>query len=378
MIAMRLLFQTLIETAFNLHLYCDALPQWRGLETYAASFDLREVSGEITRRLCPVIALERDMLNAIAKTVGLLWQIVLVVGLDFPAVRRVCNRISSLTTDFGVERWIADQPDWLDVFFEFVGAKPRGDIPNQTWMFPRCMSMPGWRHVWDGIIKRGCNSLVWWPIWFDQFKGLVKFLRTAMYADELDRWLIHRGLLGIASMIRKTSIKGFAKWRWGTLKDSAKSISKFFLSLKAVWCPGILAPLKDHVLWTKVCACFASDLWHARFVFVCWYSEWISSIQEWIGGCDCPAHEAARALGERVVHCITKGRRIKTAYGYACARLREGLDWINQSSPADFGGFQPLWEGPFGQITNKNTFKLLAQKSHAAPTHPMHNIAVEA
>ena len=61
------------------YVWCDASPQWKGLEFFASSFDTLE-GGRITRRQLPNMSLARGKQSALHKTIALLWQGFLMVG----------------------------------------------------------------------------------------------------------------------------------------------------------------------------------------------------------------------------------------------------------------------------------------------------------
>lgn len=96
----------------QVYIFCDASPTWRGVELWAASFDLYD--GErFLRRLFPCVALSSQMVDAVGKTMALLWQIFLLVGPSIDMVRRFCGRVRGIVTDMGVERKICNMPAHL-------------------------------------------------------------------------------------------------------------------------------------------------------------------------------------------------------------------------------------------------------------------------
>jgi hypothetical protein len=147
--------------------WCDASPQWRGQELFAASFDLL-APGYERRRTFPFVAPEVGC-DLVGKTVTLLWQIFLVVGPCFHSMRAFCNKVIGICTDMGVERNIAIAVDMLPDFFWFIGA---GDYSAfaQTRLFPNAVQLNGWRHLWDTVLHRGLLVLRWFPSWLDGFK----------------------------------------------------------------------------------------------------------------------------------------------------------------------------------------------------------------
>ena len=100
-------FQTAVLDDINIILYVDGSPQHRGVEMFAASMDI--IMGTWPniwwrRVLLPVVALARTQLDAIGKTIALLWQLTLVTG---PALLPlVLRRVRGILSDNGVERLI--------------------------------------------------------------------------------------------------------------------------------------------------------------------------------------------------------------------------------------------------------------------------------
>jgi hypothetical protein len=110
-----------LEQVF-LHLWVDGSPQKRGMELYAASFDLCSANGvggmDFLHHLMPQICIGIGSLSAYGKVMSLLWIIWLSVGPTYNAMRRFANRVFSFNTDYGTERSIVDYPDCLGDFYD--------------------------------------------------------------------------------------------------------------------------------------------------------------------------------------------------------------------------------------------------------------------
>ena len=153
MLVHRHFWQSLVWAEVAIHIWCDASPQWRGFELFAASFDLL-APGFCQRRAFPFITPELGQ-DLTSKTVALLWQIFLVVGPTFLAVRAFCNRVVCICTDMGTERLMTEVADILDLFYSLIGDKTDYSHLRQDSLFPRAVHMPGWRHQFDTLLKRG-------------------------------------------------------------------------------------------------------------------------------------------------------------------------------------------------------------------------------
>ena len=59
------------ETSCAVYIFADASPQWRGVEVFASSWDVR-MNETLERRLLPIVYLPRDFLCATGKASALL------------------------------------------------------------------------------------------------------------------------------------------------------------------------------------------------------------------------------------------------------------------------------------------------------------------
>ena len=149
MLAFRHYWRTLEIADLWVFLFLDASPQRRGLELFAATFDLyRHLNGEdiFARRLFPMINIGRNLYSLHGKVVATLWIIFLQVGPNYHDIRNFCNRICCITTDMGTEMNIADYRDILLQFCKTLRIPtPRGEICQQ-YLFPNALMSVGWMH----------------------------------------------------------------------------------------------------------------------------------------------------------------------------------------------------------------------------------------
>jgi hypothetical protein len=115
MLLFRKFFASLDSSKIFMYIFCDASPQWRGAELFAATMELVSV-GDVQlykRYLMPLVSISKVMLSALGKTMGLLWQIWLCTGPSIFAVSTFCLRVRAFTHDLGAERLIANMRDVL-------------------------------------------------------------------------------------------------------------------------------------------------------------------------------------------------------------------------------------------------------------------------
>ena len=136
---------TVPASSLHFYIYIDSSPEWRGLEVLATSIDIFD-GQTYTRRLLPVVSLERCQLDLVGKAVSLLWQLWLVFGPSFANLKFVVDRVRAVCTDFGTESGIANMPDMLREFFWLLD--PEFDrAPHDDFTFGRALQLPGWRHL---------------------------------------------------------------------------------------------------------------------------------------------------------------------------------------------------------------------------------------
>lgn len=286
-----------------IYLYCDASPQWRGTELFAASIDFVDIAETYCRRrLLPVVSLDRGLYDALGKTFALLWQLMLVVGPSWVAMKKCCHRVRGLLTDLGVERLIWNQPDVLRLFFDVVGCPVRQEELEEALveqhLFPKCIHMPGWKHTVDNVLQKGLCSMVFFPKFLARFKAVLALLRRQQVKVALARRWRGAGQHAIADMLLATNFPGFAHWRWQTLWECTKALSGLLDTLAAQWDPALLKNARDSSEIGLVNEALRSPCWHKQFAFVSWYCDWLGPVTSWISGCDC--HQAALLRGETI------------------------------------------------------------------------------
>ena len=328
MLVYRLFYKHLAESlehasCLNVYLFADASPQWRGAELFASTFELFD-GVTFIRKLLPVVSLSKTQLDAIGKCLALLWQIFLVVGPLTFWIRHFCKRVRAITTDMGVERLVVDMPDCVSELMqlhdpEFIEPAVEG------YLFPRALQMPGWKHQFDLLIKRGLCSLPFFPDWLAKLKAVIGLLRDINDMEVLVKHFKAIGMQGLSEMMKNLSLPNFAHWRWGTLRDCCRELSTVLDSLIMRFDPSLFQGSRDQSQLQKVIAAFSSTLWRNLFDFIIWYTNWIGELLEWGGGCDC--HEQELRDGQKV-SCERKGRRLATAYEFCILALKRFLCFL--------------------------------------------------
>ena len=320
----RRLAHAILEHDAHVYIWCDASPQWRGLELFAATIEIFDGSG-FHRRLAPLLSLEHSQLDASGKMLALLYQCWLMVGPRFGDLRRFCDRIRGICTDMGTERLLANMPDVVPDFMKLIHPKflDRVGHVGGDFAFPRALQIPGWLHLWDVVLRRGLASLRFFPKWMADMQQLMSFLRSEVVIAQLCKDLVVLGLPGIAEMLQALKLPTIATWRWKTLGEACRALEPVLETLCHHFDPApFLRNARDPARMRGVVSALTSQHWPARFKFVTWFCNWIGRIMDWIGGCDCCEHSPSSK-------CPWKGRRMKNAHSFAHGALHQGLAEAN-------------------------------------------------
>ena len=235
---------------FDINLWMDGSPQWRGLELFASVFDITSSDGMFyRRRRFPQLSLERHQLDAYSKVLAIVWQIFLIVGLH--GFRSFCYRVVSICCDQGVERFVAGCRDIATSIFRFVGVRSIPGIPEHPTfanVFPRAILCAGWRHLWDTITSRGLSNTPFFTPWLKCFKRLIVFLRLETVRTEIERRLKQQGMNGLAFLVIDNLMQPFANWRWSTLGRNTLTAMNFMPSLRYHFDPAWFSNMRDKGL----------------------------------------------------------------------------------------------------------------------------------
>jgi hypothetical protein len=321
MLLTRAFIQSIPTHLTYIFLYVDASPQWRGEELFVTSFDLicRSVSNFCERRLMPQISIGPVMYSAIGKSCGLLHQLFLVAGPSFTRMRRVCDMVVGILSDFGTERLIVYLRDILPEWCTFMGIAVPMCVERRSRLFPNSILSPGWHHVFDGLVRFGLYTFFWFPAWLKVLKLLLTFCRN--HGGDLYDFLISKGLDGAAAVFKSIHFVTFAIWRWRKLHLVSKCIRKawevFSGNMDVVL--EFAKSLKDAEMVKAMRASFDDALFWLRFRFVDLFAARLTTMEQWGSSCYC--HWAEWQEGT-VVDCPHKGRIVPYAFDMTKKRLR--------------------------------------------------------
>ncbi len=286
------------------------------------------------------------------KTIALLWQIVLMVGAE--NVQRFCRSVRALVTDMGAERIFVRAPiGILQNFMRHIGADVyiRTDSPC---VFPGALLVPGWKHAIDLLLSRGLWLLPYIPKFVKQAKAMVAFLREDLQL--VCENFRGRGLAGLAALLENETLPTFANWRWATLDRVLQCLSRLVWSLALVFDAKPFRNSQDTTRVKSIAETLASEAWMSQLVFVSWYTNVMTKLLDWVGGCRCHGLETTPA--ERA-SCNWKGRRLPEAHAHATSTLRGAMEEVNSWTPEMLRGYELLRQG---QACMRGTFLLSLEK----------------
>lgn len=212
----------------------------------------------------------------------------------------------------------------------------------------RAVRVPGWKHLVDLLLKRCLQGLTFFPKFIDELRAVVKFFRSQSTLDVFVADLAKRGLGAASSMLAGLKhLPGFAEWRWNTLSEICSQLGKVVDTLMSVFDAQCFKQLRDQTTFKKVASCLGSRRWRTCFRFVATVAEELGALLSWGAGCDC--HEEDLTAGTSV-HCMAKGRRIKTAYAHVRQVLSELCSQADGWTPAFFEGDAALWQEAQGAV----------------------------
>ena len=180
------------------------------------------------------------------------------------AIRYRLGQVRCILSDWGVEAALADSPDILPEVFlalaKFRWGKKAEHVPRQTFLFPRCLMVPGILHICDNTLKGVLTMCVWGPSFLVSVKAISRFLRNDQLREDLRKRLSHVDVL--ETQLKRPPPK-FADWRWNTLHD----VTGYVLWLSPItleWNRAWYASAKDQTTLNLVHDAFVSPLFFRK------------------------------------------------------------------------------------------------------------------
>ena len=328
MVTFRLLWPQLKSPA--IYLWTDSSPQWRGLEFCASTMEVMDC-GELARKKLPGLSLCRGRTSAVHKCLGLLWQCMLMTGPE--RLQGLCRSVRAIVTDMGTERLLARMPiAVLQGLFRCVGCRTFV-VTDSPFVFPSALLVPGWKHLWDLLTRKGLWQMPWMPVFIKRIKEITKFLRDdfVALADDLEG----RGFNHLAIFLQPYTMPTFANWRWATLDDCCSILQKFVVSLSHRFNPKIFAKSRDPIRLNLMVEALEDPSFQLQLKVVGWYCNITTDLLKWGGSCRCHGPESSR---EERQQCPWKGKLLAEAFPHAMNTLRTALAEVESWTLGDVGG----------------------------------------
>jgi hypothetical protein len=248
----------------------------------------------VDRRTMPLQSLGFGHAGAVDKLMCLASCFYLEYGPDLESMRDAAAAVRIILSDPGTEAHVGDLPCAFEAFL----CMDASVIDYSAPMFPLGLRVMDWSHLMHWLAKESLQQISWFDEYLRLAKGVTTFMRTTTYVDTLVSLLREsdcpdRG----AHETALRSFKGsFAKWRFGSVKQVAKSISSVRGALRAAWLPKKFAQARGNA--EVVTEALESDMfWHWNWV-VEEVSTQAEDFRQWGLGCPCHPEECATAAAK--------------------------------------------------------------------------------
>ena len=215
----------------------------------------------------------------------------------------ICSKVTSFTTDFGVETHLLEMPDISAALVAWAGARPlhsvRHVINQDKRQFWKAMRIAGWSHTMGNIMKATAESFPQWPQFLGIMRALCKFFRNRSYRQSIRRRLRRELSQEDYDALAEFTV-GFAKWRYEVLRQ--------LKGLRVVCQVHLLAELfakaqDQEEISAVILSCRDSVFW--RWAASCLDKVFSSEekFRRWGMVCDCPEHVRERLSGKKFIKC---------------------------------------------------------------------------
>jgi hypothetical protein len=183
-----------------------------------------------------------------------------------------------MTTDWGVESAMIDLPDILPAFAK---SYLNVNIAAQEWLFPNAVWIPGFNHVWDGILRDVANALPFFPAFLSALKHVCSFMSNDTYRDCWQEFAVRVCGTVQASVLNRFKGK-FAHWRWETLHTCCKALESVREVARDAWAVELFANVRNRVEISAVDVAFKSVHFWRHLQFVAELAEQTDGCRIWV------------------------------------------------------------------------------------------------
>jgi len=299
-----------------INLFSDASPNC-GLEFQGMICDVWKRDLSCRRVVLPGSSLSYGLADGISKGIALLWSIWVLCGPLHADVIYFCERVTSITTDGGIEVTTLTLPNILPAFFKWLQGEDLGscleDVRHDERLFPNGLRIIGWSHTWGNIMKTVAHSTPRWPELEQRMRDQVKFWKNTSWRNHVQKCVKRT-----APEVDTTALDHFsvdmAKWRYQTIAEVTKCLDR----VRAVAEHHVVEEWFSNTQERQIIHDFIQgcrDPFFWKFVSCGERHVWSTAERErhWGMICSCKRHLEMRAEGVKHISCVHNSRRLETA-----------------------------------------------------------------
>jgi len=313
--------------------------------------------GEPRRIVLPGASLFYGNFSAMAKGVTLLWACWTIAGPLFEDMNYFMSRVTSLTTDHGVEIHTLELPNILKAFLAWCAgtalADTRGLVIHAERLLYAAIRISGWSHAWANLMKYIAEKSPRWPKVLEQIRSLCSFYRNKTWRQFIKKIMAPTGF-------DTTELDTFsattAKWRYETIPNCQKELLRLEQPSRSLNM-ALFSKAQDKAELRAACEAGTDNaFWNYTN---CSYNLVFLSCEDmrhWGMICSCPEHVRMRRE-DRVKHinCMQNSRRLRDAWPELERELARITTQLNDLTPADTGGSEELYVMTQGMLQRKIT-----------------------
>ena len=150
-----------------------------GQEIQGMVADFVKKDGSVRRVILPGATLAYGHFDSRNKTMCLLHALWLICGPDEYHLQVACGKVSSLTTDFGIEMSTSDMPDCVAAYMAFQEGATVDEVKTKVKhgkrLFPKALRIAGWNHSVASITKSVMKGIDLYPDYLNHMRALCTF-----------------------------------------------------------------------------------------------------------------------------------------------------------------------------------------------------------
>ena len=234
------------------------------------------------------------------------------------------SKVTSFTTDFGVEIHLVELPDCLEAFMRWIDGTDLAEcapwVRHGVRLFDNALRIYGWGHAWSNVVKRVVQTHPRWPEMLEQLRTMCRFFRNHTWREWLIRSLQHR--MPNVGKLLKSWTATLAKWRYETLFVVMSALRPVRNLCEHNIHAELFANAQDKELVQQVLQCCRDKrLWAFVEVVSKIIVEPMEGARRW--GLVCFCCEDKRRAGQKHVRCPRDSRKLRQAWQFVQSQKSE-------------------------------------------------------